>query len=180
MTPAKTNDQVAPADPAEVAGVLDAATRDLSLPEPESFAVNDARQANWLVRRIVESRQYREHVQEWAAQELKRAEADEARLMYMFGSQLRAWASAEIEGHGGRRKSVALPAGTVGFRTAPVKLIVDDEKSVVAWAKTHHPEMVVVVEQVAKSALNDLLAQTGEIPEAGVHIEPAMEKFFVK
>ena len=44
---------------------------------PETFAVDDAASANWLVRKIVETRAYAKHVKEWADGELRRAEREE-------------------------------------------------------------------------------------------------------
>ena len=52
---------------------------------PDAFAVDDASSANWLVRKVVESRNYAEHVKEWAALELRRAEREERFFLERFG-----------------------------------------------------------------------------------------------
>jgi hypothetical protein len=44
---------------------------------PDTFVVNDAMSANWLLRKIVEARAYAKHVKEWANGELRRAEREE-------------------------------------------------------------------------------------------------------
>ena len=61
-----------------------------------------------------------------------------------------------------------------------MKLVVDDEQAVLAWAREHHPEMVAVVERLSKTALNEHVGRTGEVPDAGVHVEPERERFYVR
>jgi hypothetical protein len=58
--------------------------------------------------------------------------------------------------------------------------MVDDEALVLEWAKREMPTIVQMIERVPKSDLNDLLKSTGEMPDAGAHIEPAAERFFIK
>ena len=100
--------------------------------------------------------------------------------MFLFGRQIEAWVRSEVEKLNGKRKSLALPAGTVGFRTIAAKLVIDDENVVLSWARINLPEAVVVTEKLSKSAINENTATTGEIPCDGVHLEPAAERFFIK
>ena len=79
---------------------------------PESFCVRDVATAAWVVRKVVEARAYAARVREWAAAELRRAQREEV----FYGHQLEQWARREVEAASGRRKSVNLPSGTVGFR----------------------------------------------------------------
>jgi hypothetical protein len=79
---------------------------------PKPFSVTDRESANWLVRKIISAREYAAHVQAWATAEKRRAEREEATLMYLFGRQIESWAMDEVQKLGGRRKSVALPAGS--------------------------------------------------------------------
>jgi hypothetical protein len=51
---------------------------------------------------------------------------------------------------------------------------------VIQWAKRQNPAMVSVVERLSKSALNEHVASTGELPEVGVRLEPERQKFFIK
>ena len=147
---------------------------------PDSFRITDAKSANWLVRKITELRAYRDRVKEWAEQELHRAAEDEKRLLYIFGTQLQTWAEAEIARSGGQRKSVNLPAGRVGYRTLGSRLVIDNAEAVVQWAKSNCPDAVIVKESLDKEKLNTLLEETGEVPDAGAHVEAAREKFFVE
>src|SRR5687767_12636350 len=102
---------------------------------PEAFSVRCPQTAGWVVRRIVEARKYAERVKVWAEVERRRAEAEEQRLLYLFGDQLRGWAEQEIAKLRGRRKSLALPSGTIGFRCVPPRVVVRDEAVVMQWAR---------------------------------------------
>jgi hypothetical protein len=155
-------------------------SKDEVLAVSEQFQINDDASANWVVRKIVEARAYAKHCDEWCAREQARARRGEEFLLFRFGQQLLDHARKRIGEEGGRRKSVNLPAGTIGFRQDGPKLIVDDEAAVIGWAKRNKPELVGVVECLSKSGLNQHLKQTGEAPDVGAHIEPAREKFYVK
>jgi hypothetical protein len=147
---------------------------------PKQFAVVDAKTANWVVRKIVSAREYADHIKQWATLETRRAEREEITLMFLFGRQLEAWSKAEIEKLGGRKKSLSLPAGTVGLRTEPTRLIVDDEDVVLTWVRHHLPDAVEIVEKLKKTILNDHFKHTGDVPDAGIHLEPEREKFYVR
>lgn len=147
---------------------------------PKQFAITDDKTANWLVKRIQQSRHYAERVKEWAELELRRAAREEATLLWVYGRQLEQWAKDEIAKFNGRRKSLALPAATVGFRTNGPKIVVDDEAVVLAWARSNLPSAVVTVEKLAKSVVNEHAERTGELPDGGVHVEPAAEKFYIR
>ncbi|HWE04319.1 MAG TPA: host-nuclease inhibitor Gam family protein [Tepidisphaeraceae bacterium] len=147
---------------------------------PKRFAVEDEKSANWLVRRIIAARQYGLHVKAWAQHEQRRAEREEMTLLFLFGRQIEMWTRDEIQKLGGRRKSIALPSGTVGFRTEGVKLVVDDEDAVLVWVRTNLPAAIQIEEKLKKSVLNQHFDATGEIPDAGVHVESPREKFSIR
>ena len=146
---------------------------------PKQFSVEDEKSANWLVKKIVAAREYADRVKEWAAQEVRRAEREESTLSFLYLRQLEGWARGEVEKLGGRRKSLALPAGTVGFRFVGPALRVDDEMVVLGWAKHHCPPAIKVVESLSRAALKQHFESTGDLPD-GAHVEPASEKFFVR
>jgi hypothetical protein len=147
---------------------------------PDQFRVHDDNSANWVVREIAERRAYIKRCAEWCAREQSRAKHEEEFFLYRFGSELQEYAKKKIVAFGGRRKSINLPAGTLGFRTDSLKLIIDDEPAVIAWALKYFPKAVTRIERLSKSDLNEHLKLTGEIPSTGAHIEPAQEKFYVK
>ena len=146
--------------------------------EVEGFSVRDESTANWLIRKIAECRAYRERVERWAAMEIKRAEREEAFFTTRFGGQLETWARRQIAKQHGR-KSIKLPAGTVGFRTEPIRLSVNDEPARLAWCKINLPEAIQTVQRVLRSSVRKHIDSTGELP-AGAEITGKGEKFYVK
>jgi len=147
---------------------------------PPAFTVRDAQSANWVVRKIVEARAYAEHCELWAEHEKMRARREEDFLLLRFGGELRDYARAAIAEQGGRRKSVALPAGTIGFRNAGAKLVIEDEEAVLRWARKTQPNLVVIQESISKSGLIQYFEETGEIPPGGVRVDPEKETFYIK
>src|SRR5688572_19943819 len=81
---------------------------------PQGFSIHDESSANWLVRKVVEARKYGERVQVWASAETRRAENEERYFLQRYGLQLQAWTREKLRGNGGRRRSIALPSGTIG------------------------------------------------------------------
>ena len=152
---------------------------ELMVAAPEGFCVHDEATANWLVRKIVEARQYAERVQAWAALELRRAEREEQFFMQRFGPQLEAWARQRLAESRGRRKSLKLPAGAVGFRTAPPHLSVTDEARLIRWCKANLPLAIVVKEQIVKITVKQHIQSTGDCPE-GADVIPGGQRFYVK
>ena len=149
-------------------------------PASDEFRVCDESSANWVVRKVVEARAYAERVKRWADHEIRRAEQDEERLMYLFGSQLHAWVASEVARFGGRRKSLNLPAGRVGFKKLGMKLVIEDIQAVLQWAKTACPAAVIVKERLDKALLDDHVRRTGALPDHGVSIRPTCDLFFIR
>jgi hypothetical protein len=143
---------------------------------PKQFSIGDEKTANWLVKKIIAARQYASNVKRWADLELKRAEREEECLMFLFGRQIERWAREEIEKLGGKRKSISLPSGTIGFRTVKSHLVVKDEIRLMQWARTNCPAAIQTTEKLAKTPVNEHFTITGEIPD-GTHLEPDREAF---
>lgn len=149
---------------------------------PRQFAIVDEQSANWLIRKIAAARQYAVQVAEWAEQEKRRAAREEQCLMYLFGRQIELWAKSEIDQKKGKRKSLALPAGVVGFRSVGPFLQIDDEKLVLEWARSSCPAAVtkVTLEKLSRTVLKDHFESTGELPVDGAHLEQGSERFYIK
>jgi endonuclease I len=147
---------------------------------PQHFAIDSEDHANWLIRKIIAAREYATHVKEFAEREVRRAQREEMTLMFLFGRQAERWARGQIERLNGRRKSLSLPAGTLGFRHINPALQVDDEQVVLAWAKDHCPSAVVLIEKLSKTELKLFFEQTGQIPDAGAHVDQGGERFFIR
>lgn len=152
---------------------------DLQVEVPdERFHITSADEANWLVRKVVESRRYRDRIEQWAASELRRAQREEAFFMGRWGIELEGFARRKIAEQF-RRKSFALPAGTIGFRLEPQRLDLRDEARVLAWCQINLPKAIKRTETVLKSALSEHLKESGEIPP-GVEVISGNEKFFIR
>lgn len=171
---------------------------------PDGFHIDDEANASWAVRKIVEVRAHAERVKRWAERELRRSERDEEWLLRRFGPELEAWLRAELRRRGGRRRSVALPDGTLGLRQQPPKLEIVEEPTALAWCERHLPHaMRVCVEsegmtalelarwqrqheedarlkrQVLREPLTRHVAESGELPD-GCALRPAEDRFYVK
>jgi hypothetical protein len=173
-------------------------------PVADGFAIHDEATANWLVRRIVELRSYRARVMAWAAGEVRRSEQRERFFLEQYGNQLERWAIQAIEESHQRRKSISLPAGVVGFRREPQRLIVNDENALRAWCRRNLPEAVKVSvmavgreanaleewrrkhcpssrssQDILKSMVASHIGTTGEIPD-GAEIGGGASKLFIR
>jgi hypothetical protein len=144
---------------------------------PETFSVDDAASANWVVRKIIEARNYTKHVKEWAEAECKRAQNEEQFFLFHYGVQLERWAKSQLEG--GRRKCVSLPGGKVGFRTEPRKLDVSDEPKLIEWCRENLPDALRIETHVLKSLVKDHVQKTGECPD-GTNISGGNQKFYIR
>lgn len=147
------------------------------LAPPDTFSVHDSASANWLVRKIAEARAYAKHVKTWADAEVRRAEREEEFFLHHYGHQLEAWARDQIDTK--RRKSLKLPAGTVGYRTVPPKLDVTDERKLIGWCRKSLPEALRVETHVVRSLVKEHLEQTGEVPD-GAAVAVGGERFYVR
>ncbi len=145
---------------------------------PEQFAIRDAASASWLARKLNECRAHSRRVRAWADKEIKRAERDEQFLMMRYGQQLQDFAVREISRLRGRRRSICLPGGTIGFRHVGPTLVFDDPAAVLRWAKASCPSAVVTKESVSKTAVNSQFAETGELPD-GAHVEVGRDRFYI-
>jgi hypothetical protein len=145
----------------------------------EGFHVHDAASANWVVRKVVEARQYAERVRAWAEAELRRAKREEEYFMFRFGAQLEQWARAQIAVTRPHRNSVALPAGKIGFRLQPLRLNIVDEPKVLEWCKRNAPAAVVTSERILKTAIMTHFTATGETPD-GATIVGGAHGFYLR
>lgn len=185
-------------------GLVDDAEEHIRATIPDAFSIHDESSASWLVRKVVELRHYAHRVREWADRELRNASRDEEWLLRRFGPELEAWLRAELDRRGGRRRSVALAAGTVGLRLQPPRVNVVDETLVGTWCLRNLPEAIrVTVDAEGKAGLQLAqwsaeheestrvtrklmrepiarhVAESGELPE-GVELLDAVDRLYVK
>ncbi len=146
--------------------------------EVDRFHVRDQSSASWVLRKIVEERAHRQRVGEWFEAEIRRSERREAFLLHRFGAELAEWTREQLAQQFGNHRSIDLPAGTIGFRNEPTRVVVNDEPKLIAWCRQHLPTAVKVIESVLKTEINQHIKSTGECPD-GAELAGG-EKFFIK
>lgn len=147
-----------------------------------AFEVRDEATANWVVRKIAEARERAEKAKAWSEKECAAAERAEEFFLARFRGQLLAWATSQLARIGGKKRSLDLPAGRLGFRKFPSRLVVDDEKTVLAWAEKECPEAAVEIPAktvLSREAVIGHYKRTGEIPP-GCSVMDEKDEFFVK
>jgi Bacteriophage Mu Gam like protein len=145
----------------------------------DTFHVRDHQSANWVLKKIIGEREYRARCVAWFEAETRRSEHREQFLMRRFGVELEEWTRQQLAGRHGKRRSVHLPAGILGFRTAPAKLVIVDEPKLLAWCRQHLPGAVKVVQHILKREVQNHIKGNGEIPD-GAELTGAGDKFFIK
>lgn len=149
---------------------------------PSAFSIHDDASANWLVRRVVESRNYSEHVKTWSEHELRQAKKDEDFFLSRYGYQLNDWLRHRLKDQKGRRRSVPLPGGTVGYRCQPPKLVVIDEQAVVLWAQSTCPQAIETVtnHRLRRRILTEYVLSTGELPSSGAELQSERDQLYIR
>jgi hypothetical protein len=152
----------------------------IALPEPaDRFHIDSDEKANWLVKKIVGTYVIEERAQQWSEKEKRRACREREFFLHRFGAELEAWLQQKLQEENGRRKSVAPPAGLVGYRTEPSRLQVIDEAKLLDWCRRVLPDAVKVSETVLRSAVADHVRTTGECPD-GAELAGGGQRFYVK
>ncbi len=145
----------------------------------DGFHIDSDEKANWLVKKIVGTYVMEERAQQWSEKEKRRACREREFFFRRFGNELEAWLRQKLQSENGRRKSIALPAGVVGYRTEPARLQVMDEAKLLDWCRRVLPDAVKVSETVLRSAVSDHIRATGEVP-GGAEVGGGRERFYVK
>lgn len=142
---------------------------------PAAFCPTDASGVDWVLGKIADRRARAARIRE-NAERMARAEEREAEaLEWKFGGAIQTWLRGEIEG--GKRRSVRLFHGVVGYRTKPAGVSVTDQAAALSWARQNAP--AAVVEALDKKALAETLLTTGEaLPFAA--LQPAEDVFYIK
>ena len=131
---------------------------------PDTSEIEDVSSANSVVRKIVEARAYARHVKKWAEAELRRAEREEQFFFRNYCDQLEEWTRGELA-KDRRRKSIRLPAGTVGFRIEPKKLALKDDKKLMAWCRRYLPNALVNRTLIVRDVLTNYIRKSGKCPD---------------
>lgn len=142
---------------------------------PEAFCPADAPGVDWVLRKVAAARAEAALIRENAERMARACERDADTLEWKYGAAIQTWARAEIGD--GKKKSIRLFHGVVGFRTRPACVSIADPAAALAHAKAFLPEAV--TETLDKKALTARLLETGEaLPWAS--FQPAEDVFYMR
>lgn len=154
---------------------MDALIEDAPDVNPGAFVPTDARGVEWVLGKIADRRARAARIRE-NAERMARAEEREAEaLEWHYGGALQHFLQGQIEG--GKRKSVRLFHGVLGYRTKPAGVQVTDPAALLAWAKANFP--AAVTEALDRKALAARLLDTGQAAD-GARLMPSEEIFYIK
>ena len=172
----------------------------------ETFRVTDEASANWVMRKINEQVNRIDDAERFAAGEAESANRIITWFMLRFGPEMEEFAKRQLVD--GKKKSIKLPAGKMGFRTQPDAVQPEDLDDYMTWVKGNLPDALSVMakadvsklqvvdvekitevlesygiklnfdELISKSAVNEHFKSTGEVPDGCAYI-PAREKFYI-
>ena len=118
-----------------------------------------------------EAKLIRENAELMAREAERRAEA----LEWKYGANLQTWLRAELSG--GKKKSVRLFHGVLGYRQKPAGVSVTDPAAALVWAQEFLPAAAVL--SLDKKALAEALLTTGEALDFA-RLTPAEDVFYIK
>jgi len=142
---------------------------------PEAFCPADAPGVDWVLRKVAAARAEAALIRENAERMARACERDADTLEWRYGAAIQTWARAELGE--GKKKSIRLFHGVVGFRTRPACVSVTDPAAALAHAKEFLPEAV--TETLDKKALSARLLETGEAVSFAA-FQPAEDVFYMK
>ncbi len=158
------------------------------------FVVNDIHSANWVLRQIAGAELAAAQAEEALTVELDRLAArTEAILKPLrrrieffkaaYASQIEGWAKAEIAVYGGKKKSMDLLYGTVGFRKSSDSVEVSDEERAILWAEVQEFDHL-IKKTLAKSEFKkgfDRYYELDPVTVSAFAIKvPGEDKFYIK
>lgn len=156
---------------------LDALIADAPAPNngEAAFAPTDAEGVNWVLGKMADARaraaRIRENAELMARAEERKAEA----LEWKYGANLQTWLRAELAG--GKKKSVRLLHGVLGYRQKPAGVSVTDPTAAGQWAREFCPNALVT--SLDRKALSAALLETGEAVDFA-DFTPAEDVFYIK
>lgn len=152
--------------------------------EAPSFTIDTREKADWLLRKLASIEAEEKLVEAQAQRMLEQLRSDRESLLGRFGAELESFTRGETEG--GRRKSLTLFHGTVGFRTVPARLVVESQEDAMQTARLLAPEAITSVpaqERLDTKTFTDkaraALETTGEV-WPGLKLTETEERFTIK
>ena len=152
---------------------------------PKFDGITDEKSAAWFLRKIRILREERAAIK--AAVEARDAEleADENRLMSLYGQQLEAWARTESEARRRRTVTVVTAGMQLCLRVVPSRLTIENRDDAITTARAVCPDSV-TTESVTNFDTAAFLAHAQSVLESGGELLPGVtlteskESFSVK
>lgn len=154
----------------------------------DRFSVKDESSANWVLRKMAETQDEINGIQQMISDELARVALRGESLLRplkrnleffeaAFGTQLRDWVATELEGK--KKRSVGLLHGTIGFRKSPDSLVVVDEEATVAWAESEGRNDL-IRKSISKTATKKWMAEVNATEIPGANLVTGEDTFYIK
>ena len=143
--------------------------------EAEAFLPDTAEKVDWVFGKMAAARAEAKLIRENAELMARECERRAEHLEWKYGANLQTWLRAEIDG--GKKKSVRLLHGVLGYRQKPAGVSVTDPAAALSWAQENLPEAVTLT--LDKKALAEALLANGEALDFAA-LNPAEETFYIK
>ncbi len=141
----------------------------------DAFTPDTADKVNWVLGKIADRRAAAARIRENAELMAKAEDREADALEWRFGPALQAYVRQELEG--GKKKSIRLFNGVLGYRTRPAGVSVTDEAVALSWASQNLP--AAVRQSLDKKALAEALLETGEALDFA-RLNAPEEVFYIK
>jgi len=147
----------------------------------DRFVIDTVEKAEWALSKLGNWDAEEKRIKAQAQAMLNRIATDRDKFLSRFEADLEAFAKAQIEAAGGKRKSVDTLQGTLAFRKVPPQLAVVDREAALAYARQHAPTAVAEVLNATEYRESALLAlqQNGEVLP-GMELKPERESFSIR
>ncbi len=141
----------------------------------DAFTPDTAEKVDWVLGKMAAARAEAKLIRENAELMAREAERRAEHLEWKYGASLQTWLRAELGG--GKKKSVRLFHGVLGYRTKPAGVSVTDPAAALSWAQENLPDAGTL--NLDKKALAEALLTTGEALDFA-RLTPAEETFYIK
>ena len=144
-------------------------------PIGEAFYPTDSAGVDWVLAKMSAARAEAALIRQNAELMARECERRAEHLDWKYGAALQTWLRAELGG--GKKKSVRLYHGVVGYRQKPAGVSITDAAAAGQWAEQHCPDALVT--HLDKKALGAALLDTGEAVSFAEFL-PAEDVFYIK
>lgn len=157
-------------------------------PAPAAFQITDAASLEWYVDKLTGIEEKKARIKRQAEAMVADLERDAQSLRFGFEAQAQTVTRRLLERSHRKTRHVKFLTGSIGFRTVPARLTITNNAKVLAWVRTHAPDILEDRVNVRALTARFKAAPDGitdssdgvrvEIP--GLHVLPEREAFNVR